>query len=257
MAILGYLDASGDEALPAMSAAGFVAHEEQWEGFEKDWAMALKDEGLSEFHMKEFAHSVGEFKPWKDNEDRRVNFIKRLKEIIEKHTIRSFGFTLFVEEYKEVNRKLLLREHLGGPYALTTMISLVKTFFWKNREFPNEEILFFVEKGDNYQGELFGVLQRIGFEPPVTAMRKRWKENGTTRYCTPFQACDFIAYETTKATRKAFEKNAETITGRKSFLGILPKEQDKLWGYIDKKALLDLCNKFDVPYRAKKESEGR
>jgi hypothetical protein len=102
MTILAYFDASGTEDLQAMSAAGFAASEEQWAAFERDWIALLSNEGIAQFHMKEFAHSVGEFALWKEDETRRQSTIKRIKEIVFKHQLTSVGRVIFVEEYNTV-----------------------------------------------------------------------------------------------------------------------------------------------------------
>ncbi len=250
MSIFAYLDASGDESLPSMSAAGFIASEDQWKSFEKDWKAALLKENVCEFHMKDFAHSTGEFVEWKGDEPRRIKFLKSLKAIMLGNTTASVGVCLFVEDYRRANSHFCVREFLGGPYSVTMMWAILISSFWRDRERPNDDLMFSIERGDSGQGELFDTLSRINFELPVDALSKRiTKPNGTIEYITRFQACDFIAWEAQKATRTSHEKGVDEITGRKSFLGVIPKSNPRLWRYIDYRSLRKLCEKLGIPSR--------
>jgi hypothetical protein len=54
-----YLDASGHpDDQPYIVVAGFVATNKQWQAFETDWNVALKEHGLGGvFHMVDFESS--------------------------------------------------------------------------------------------------------------------------------------------------------------------------------------------------------
>ena len=74
-----YFDASGHPAEgKVVSVAGFVAEETQWQHFQRNWQNTLDDFGVQALHMREFAHSVGEFTEWKNDEPKRRDFLKRL-----------------------------------------------------------------------------------------------------------------------------------------------------------------------------------
>jgi hypothetical protein len=72
MAVTAYFDASG---LPddgsVLVVSGFVSSARRWARFDSEWSKILQDSGIRIFHMKEFAHSTGEFKNWKPEEEKR------------------------------------------------------------------------------------------------------------------------------------------------------------------------------------------
>src|SRR5437588_12986997 len=69
--LASYMDETGhpdDPNLEYVGMAGFVASAGAWEVFEDAWHDLMRNAHLSEpFHMKEYAHSEGQFKPWKRN----------------------------------------------------------------------------------------------------------------------------------------------------------------------------------------------
>ena len=73
-----YYDDSGtaNDTL-AVVVAGFVATDEQWTHFERNWNDSLRQFGISRFHMREFAHSVGEFSRFKQNKGERESFLRQ------------------------------------------------------------------------------------------------------------------------------------------------------------------------------------
>lgn len=59
-----YFDETGDEKdlnVKIAGMAGCVAPAESWSAFEVKWQKALDNAGIQCFHMKEFAHSRGQF----------------------------------------------------------------------------------------------------------------------------------------------------------------------------------------------------
>jgi hypothetical protein len=86
--LTSYMDETGhsdDPTLDYVGMAGFVAPFGSWEVLETGWDDLLGNAGLREpFHMKDFAHSQGQFKSWKGNENlRRAFFGSAMKLIVE------------------------------------------------------------------------------------------------------------------------------------------------------------------------------
>ncbi len=260
MALVAYLDASGTAVdTPVLAVAGFVATEEQWDEFERAWAAALADEGVGEVHMKHLVHWRGEFEHWDRDEDRRARFVERLTGIMKAHTVRSFGASLAVEDFKAVNGAFQLSEKFGGPYAATAIMAFGSLLGWRDRERPGEVVdRFVVERGDAGQGEMYEVLRRIGRThpsdplrpvPPVTSLAKRWTEDGVTRYRFQFQACDFLAWEMAKAHRTALEAGVRIIRLRRSLAQLVTLGENALWGYARTEHLMGICRRFGIPPR--------
>jgi hypothetical protein len=54
-------DASGHPTQPVLVVAGFIAPAPEWEHFEREWKDRLAIDGITSFHMQEFAQSSGVF----------------------------------------------------------------------------------------------------------------------------------------------------------------------------------------------------
>lgn len=86
--LVSYMDETGhsdDPALDYVGMAGFVAPLGSWEVFDAGWKDLMHNAGLREpFHMKDFAHSQGQFRQWRENEPlRRALFGSAMKLIVE------------------------------------------------------------------------------------------------------------------------------------------------------------------------------
>src|SRR6266699_697635 len=63
-----YGDTSGTQSSrdgKTLVTVGVVATDKKWERFDKRWTLAMREFGVTELHMKDFAHSVGQYKNWK------------------------------------------------------------------------------------------------------------------------------------------------------------------------------------------------
>jgi len=98
-----YIDDSKDDRETAVVAAGYLASDEQWEGFIAKWDSALAEAGMAPtawntrvFHMTDFENSHlrprSPFHSWE--KPRKAEFMARLIQIIADHT--QYGFTLCV-----------------------------------------------------------------------------------------------------------------------------------------------------------------
>jgi hypothetical protein len=83
---------------------------EQWLFFEKDWKEVLARYGVSSLHMKEFAHSRGEFCSWKDNKIKRQSFLSLLIA-----TIRARVHHSFVASTRRRNQQLKKHTLASSP----------------------------------------------------------------------------------------------------------------------------------------------
>jgi hypothetical protein len=72
-----YADGSGGVDIGASIVSGWLSEVYQWELFDYDWRILLAQYDLPYFHMKEFAHSKGPFTNWKDEPNKRENFLRK------------------------------------------------------------------------------------------------------------------------------------------------------------------------------------
>src|SRR6266542_5982437 len=75
MAMLwAYMDESGTDSLGRVSAvAGYIATEDDWVKFSRQWAALLQEYSVSEFHMMFLDKLKGEFSGW--DRDRKEAFL--------------------------------------------------------------------------------------------------------------------------------------------------------------------------------------
>jgi len=101
-----YMDETGhpdDPKLEYVGMAGFVAPFAAWEIFEESWSDLLRNAGLSEpFHMKDFAHSQGQFKSWKGKEELRRAFLGRAVNLIVETGATPLGAIVSVSGFKSL-----------------------------------------------------------------------------------------------------------------------------------------------------------
>src|SRR5260221_11941380 len=97
-AFTAYFDES--DTPQASVVAGVITEVEQLSHFEREWKGLLESEHLDYFHMKEFAHSKGQFEPWNGHEARRRNFLTCLIGILQRRTRISVGVLLDRADYK-------------------------------------------------------------------------------------------------------------------------------------------------------------
>lgn len=118
--LMAYFDETGhadDPVLNFAGMAGFVAPYGKWLNFEDQWNDTLKNAGLSEpFHMKEFAHSAGQFKSWKGREDKRRLLLGRLIEIIHETEATPIGAAVSLRDFETLTPTQ--QSNFRGPYYI-------------------------------------------------------------------------------------------------------------------------------------------
>jgi hypothetical protein len=197
MAYTVYFDVSGspDQGV-AVVVGGFIALDTQWAEFDRNWTDTLKIFGVSMLHMKDFAHSVGEFKTWKGDTAKRTRFLQCLISHLKLRARHSFVSTVMMDHYHEIDSKHILREAFT-PLALAGCTCIAKVKKWASRWGIDEnEIALVFEDGDKDKGDLIKRVNQYHHRNP---------EFKTKEQCVAFQAADLLAYEHLKANRKIFE----------------------------------------------------
>jgi hypothetical protein len=117
---VSYMDETGhsdDPALHFAGMAGFVAPAGAWEVFEDQWRDTMRNAGLSEpFHMKEFAHSEGQFKTWKGKKEKRELLFGRLLNIIAETKAEPIGTVVSINDFKTLTTSQ--QESFLDPYYI-------------------------------------------------------------------------------------------------------------------------------------------
>ena len=96
---------------------GWIASVEEWDRFEIDWKLFLIDYKVPYLHMKEYAHSVGPYKKWKDSPHFRARFLHDAWEVI-RPCVRN-GFVSYGQDvlFNRINHSYQLKENVPSPYA--------------------------------------------------------------------------------------------------------------------------------------------
>jgi hypothetical protein len=180
-----YFDGSGSSDTASFVVAGFVAPAEQWIEFERNWNDCLKTFGVSTLHMRNYAHSRGEFAQWKGKTNLRRRFLERLINIVRTRVHHSFACAIRMDDYRTVDLKYCLHE-FTTPFGSAGTTCIKKALRWKEQYACNDELLFAFEDGDADKGNLISLAKQFLRVTPV------FLPKATN---VPFQAADLLAYE--------------------------------------------------------------
>ncbi len=208
---VAYFDAAGDSADPnihVLSVAGWIAPQSKWRQLERAWSKVCEREGVSALHMKDFAHSTGEYSAWKGDEGRRQRFLSDLVKTVRRHTNRDFSQSAFLDGYRAADKKYEFHERVGHPYAICALMCINNVRDWMSKTHPKDDVLFVFEKGDRYQHELIQLLSRdkidLGLDPQF--IEKRWQDGSSMGFTRALECADFLAYEHHKTLTDAYLK---------------------------------------------------
>jgi hypothetical protein len=238
-----YFDASGHKEDPVVVVAGYLSPTVTWLRFEREWNRCIAHYGISGLHMKEFAHSIGEFSRWKGNGPLRGRFLGDCIRVITENVDNSFACAVHMGEYAEVDRLYCLREW-AHPYAIAGAHCIGKTKSWANK-FGHDISAFdhVFEAGDEGKGDLFKLASTYLSIDPIFK---------TKAWSVAFQAADLIAYEHYKANLKVQDMgegnvNVEDLRIPFQKLAGIPGSAE--WGVVLRETLLEQCQKYNVPLR--------
>jgi hypothetical protein len=194
------VDVSIDEKKKFLVMAGLVCSVEGWNDFDFEWRHRLRRDGLSCFHMSEFAHSTQTFKGFKNDEPRRRNLLNDLLEIIRAHAYRKFGSAIEAAAFTQMAPE-------SREYFAPTQIAMAGRFLWAGIErwrlcekYQQPAELVF-EDGDADKGSLIKIIKEITGTEPIFRPKCDRPEKEKPGF-TPLQASDILAYETMKVLVK-------------------------------------------------------
>lgn len=193
-----YYDASGSQGDKggAVLVVGMVSTEKKWARLEGEWLEVLRDFRAPYFHMKEFVHGAGPFKPWRDDYDKRASFLKDLMRVAKRGVNKSFGHGVFLADYRLLNQHYRFSEKFGGAYCFSAGACLASIKKWMRGKYSHARIAHIFEKGDSGQGEL----RRLVPLYELTAITVKEKvDPNTGEWFVPFQVADLIAWEFRRA----------------------------------------------------------
>lgn len=235
-----YFDETGhgdDLNLNFFGIAGCMEKAETWVELEPEWNAILNVEGLTYFHMNEFAHSIDSFKKYRGDEIRRRKLYGDLWNLIHKAEPIVIGCFVDLEGYRGRLGEGL-RNTVGDVYfmcffhCLKFAAMLVQNQSMSNISIGSIATIFDEKKG--FKGKAMGIyeymivrfpeLQDIIPPPIFRDMRK----------VSPIQVADIIAYEAHKEFSEQSKGESRT----------LPR-----WGFGQLKSLYARqTNRTDYPF---------
>lgn len=232
-----YFDESGThDGSDAIVVAGYIANDQQWQEFDREWNQVLASAGVAHFHMKDFAHSRKEFESWKGDEERRGEFLKRLISVIRGCTRHSFATAVILKDYEELNKKYRLKE-LCSPYVICALTCVADVAKWCNaRGYPDPTQNVF-EDGVKYKGEFLRFYPSSRNFHQISYAKKH--------DFVAFQAADFVAWEHTKKYRRLLSEGL--MQHRNSFSALY--SMPCTWGVYEATCIERFCKNFSIPLR--------
>ncbi len=238
-----FFDESGDQHIKVF--AGFVAANDQWERFEKEWHDVLRRFEAPPLHMRTFAHSINEFATWKGDEQRRIRFLEALIGVIRIRTRTSFATAVLINGFEDVaNQYPDIREHYT-PFGIAANSSIVKVGRWADRsQIPREDVALMFEDGAaDKKAFVREAKEHLGAKITSAFAKK-------AEYAA-FQAADLLAFEYLLSNRRIAAAGPVFFEElRKPLQALLNREPESAaaqWGIHDRemieKAWLDESSK--------------
>jgi len=249
-----YTDVGGSLSEIVLSPATLVSSPEKWQEFDRRWNDCLCAFEVSALHMKDFAHSRGEFSSWKLDEPKRRRFLNALMWIIEDTVEYSAAVAIYVADYNRVDQKYRLSESLR-PYTLGCMSCAARIIPWaKEAQHDKNDLIWIFEKGDQDQNDLrkrWEIAYPDHFVDPIFLKKQDVYESKESRRIRPFEAADLVGYENLLAHRLLAKKGEKRLFEnlRKPMQRLMKLKGGDLWGYLSETEILSACSMSGIQLR--------
>lgn len=195
-----YFDESGGEALPGyFGIAGFFGSEHQWGIHDRLWQEALQATGAPYLHMREFAHSVGAFTEWRNDQARRERLMAGIVAAILQSELTPVGSAMRVGDFDALTEEERIR--FQSPYFCCLQDVLYGFALMTLDEDPEVEVQVTGDRNDQHHEKarkLHRALRRTGGLFVNLAEELNFADMQQT---IGLQAADLLAYEMVKELR--------------------------------------------------------
>jgi Protein of unknown function (DUF3800) len=192
--VTAYFDESNSES--AIAVVGIIAEAAQLDRLNAEWGDLLDREKISSFHMKDYAHSRGEFESWKKDEKRRREFLRRIIAIISRRARTVVGVLIDRAAYaKAREHSPLFAEVYDTEYTAAGFLSLLKCSNWADKQEVAGPIAFIFDDGNPQKKAFqraFNICKRSPEAGPCHFGSLTFADD---RHVRPLQVADFVAYE--------------------------------------------------------------
>lgn len=221
-----YMDDSGThDGSSHCLVAGYWGGASEWKRFERAWNKAVAEEGLEEFHAKEFwprisGKRLGKYFGW--NDDRHQSFADRLLAIIGSHKIYPFACGVIASEWEK--QPVRLRKVYSGLHHLAAKNdSAIKSVFLPFQVcivraasycHPGVPMNFIFDEDPKIAGrasQCFLKLKQEAIEDKDPILRNLGQlVFADSKKSAPLQAADLLAYEMYRYGKKRLhDRNAK------------------------------------------------
>lgn len=198
--------------------------------FKRSGVKALKIAEIPYFHMADFESRIGFYKDWSN--ERRVDFLQTLHNIIHKYVLKGFTTSIILEDYDNLTDN---QKYVFGEPHLCALVSCMKHIKVMCDEFDiTEPISYVLENNPHYDGKIITLLKgisdkdKIGYRFGSLSFAKK--------NCMPIQASDILAYEVNKEIVR--QRNTDNVrTTRLSIKNLTVSRIDE-WFYMEKEHFL-------------------
>jgi|SRR6516165_9318117 hypothetical protein len=186
-----YFDDSGhpDDSF-CVTVAGFVATEEQWLLFEKEWreAISAPPYNLSAFHM---THFEADRRLSREEKDKLLN---KLVTIIRYRSRFHISHSVPMDEYRNINQEFAFEESVGPPYALAGRTIAKSLNHWRSKYGGEDcKLLVAFEDGTKHKGDFMHRMEADHLPCPMFLKKSE---------AVPLQAADLAGWEVQYALRE-------------------------------------------------------
>ena len=241
-----YFDASGHpDQTDVLTVAGYAAAVDSWVRFDREWQGILQAEGVSAFHMTDFASGEREFATWKGKEpekvERRRRFIEELTRCLQRNCAKFFRESLFIPDYEKVNQEFMLSEAIGLPYAVCCSLATFSLREWVSDLGALDTLLYFFEDGDKDKGSFEKMHKAIyGVNPKFLDKSE----------AIAFQAADFNAWKMRIALHECNKPTHTLETGNNLLRSIsVLNGVQKEGGVLNELSFRTHCQRMGIPKR--------
>ena len=191
-----YCDESGKSDGPDdlfVTLGGVVSDLDRWQCFEPEWEKMLRDFGVSELHMADLSHFVGEYSDWEEN--KRRAFLAEAIRIMDAHCAGYIGASMPIEVFNDI-----LEEHqqkLIDPYFPCFFVNISGLLTCAYHMEAEEKIEMVLDDDGGMKGKAEAFWERAKKEGPVEfGERLGVLSVGVSSHeALPLQAADLVAYE--------------------------------------------------------------
>lgn len=231
--LVAYLDESGTHdprgAEPSSEyavIAGYVAEDKEWKHFNRAWRKVLRAYDARIFHMKDYAHSRGEFQGW--SKVKRDSFCIALTDAIHGHALFGLGGLVLIRDYDTIVPEALKHE-IRHPWYFCFSV-LMRGIRQSYKYLRPGRIRFVFDRNYEFQSTATEMFHRLkGYNPEhaerLDEIRFLPKDN-----IPALQAADFLAWEVRRYADHKFSHSMRPI--RKS-MEALTRGNRLLVGYYD------------------------